>query len=214
MDADSSICLSDLVPALRWSRPQQVAEALSDPRLPAGWWSSVTLTKALGTAGLDWICDRLARLSVSRWDHLPLSDVLPALHVHTVDPTLPGWPEPARAAISALGGWARLRRLTSADLGGAPGQAAPEVVVTAVFQEVLGRVPGISGAAEQAGTAAGTAVENRPATGQAPAPATAPAAPERQAPGPAYGGRTAGIGPAPRAPPGPAPPEPGTGARR
>ncbi|MGV9538774.1 hypothetical protein ACWDR9_34665 [Streptosporangium sandarakinum] len=83
MDADSSICLSDLVPALRWSRPQQVAEALSDPRLPAGWWSSVTLTKALGTAGLDWICDRLARLSVSRWDHLPLSDVLPALHVHT-----------------------------------------------------------------------------------------------------------------------------------
>ncbi|GAB2489001.1 hypothetical protein [Streptosporangium sandarakinum] len=182
MDADSSICLSDLVPALRWSRPQQVAEALSDPRLPAGWWSSVTLTKALGTAGLDWICDRLARLSVSRWDHLPLSDVLPALHVHTVDPTLPGWPEPARAAISALGGWARLRRLTSADLGGAPGQAAPEVVVTAVFQEVLGRVPGISGVAEQAGTAAGTAVENRPATGQAPAPATAPAAPERQAP--------------------------------
>lgn len=119
---------------------------------------------------------------MSRWDHLPLSDVLPALHVHTVDPTLPGWPEPARAAISALGGWARLRRLTSADLGGAPGQAAPEVVVTAVFQEVLGRVPGISGVAEQAGTAAGTAVENRPATGQAPAPATAPAAPERQAP--------------------------------
>ncbi|MEU9835729.1 hypothetical protein AB0D67_29690 [Streptosporangium sp. NPDC048047] len=180
MDADSSICLSDLVPALRWSRPQQVAEALSDPRLPAGWWSSVTLNKALGTAGLDWICDRLARLSVSRWDHLPLSDVLPALHVHTVDPTLPGWPEPARAAITALGGWSRLRRLTSADLGGTPGQIGPEAVVTAVFHEVLGRVPGISGApglTEQAGTAAGTTAENRTA-----APAATPAAPERQVP--------------------------------
>ncbi|WP_433239786.1 hypothetical protein ACQPYK_33310 [Streptosporangium sp. CA-135522] len=141
MDAESSICLSDLVPALRWSRPQQIAEALADPRLPAGWWSSVTLPKALGAAGLDWVCDRLARLSVSRWDHLPLSDVLPALHVHTVDPTLPGWSEPARSAIAGLGGWSRLRRLTTGDLSGPSAPASPEVVVTAMFREVLSRIP-------------------------------------------------------------------------
>ncbi|MFJ2030048.1 hypothetical protein [Streptosporangium sp. NPDC087985] len=141
MDAESSICLSDLVPALRWSRPQQIAEVLADPRLPAGWWSSVTLPKALGVAGLDWVCDRLARLSVSRWDHLPLSDVLPALHVHTVDPTLPGWSEAARSAIIGLGGWSRLRRLTTGDLGGPSLPASPEVVVTAIFREVLSRIP-------------------------------------------------------------------------
>ncbi|MER6826308.1 hypothetical protein ABT352_10005 [Streptosporangium sp. NPDC000563] len=154
MDAESSICLSDLVPALRWSRPQQVAEALADPRLPAGWWSSVTLPKALGAAGLDWVCDRLARLSLSRWDHLPLSDVLPALHVHTVDPTLPDWPEPARSAIAGLGGWSRLRRLTAGDLS-APAMPSPEIVVTAVFREVLSHVPGL---AEQTAPSAPAAV--------------------------------------------------------
>lgn len=172
MDAESSICLSDLVPALRWSRPQQVAEALADPRLPAGWWSSVTLSKALDSAGLDWVCDRLARLSLSRWDHLPLSDVLPALHVHTVDPTLPGWPEPARAAIAGLGGWSRLRRLTAGDLGGPAMPSAPEVVIVAMFHEVLSRVPVIT---EQAMPAA-------PAQAQVPAQVPAQILARAQAP--------------------------------
>ncbi|GIH99289.1 hypothetical protein [Planobispora takensis] len=181
MDAESSICLSDLVPALRWSRQQQIAEALADPRLPAGWWSSVTLPKALGATGLDWICDRLARLSVSRWDHLPLSDVLPALHVHTVDPNLPGWSEPARSAITGLGGWSRLRRLTPGDLTGPAVPASPEVLVTAMFREVLGRIPGIS---EQIAPAA-QAAASAPVTQSAPAPsrtATAPQAPSHTAP--------------------------------
>ncbi|MBG0831037.1 hypothetical protein HS041_25075 [Planomonospora sp. ID67723] len=179
MDAESSICLSDLVPALRWSRQQQVAEALADPRLPAGWWSSVTLPKALRTAGLDWVCDRLARLSVARWDHLPLSDVLPALHVHTVDPTLPGWSEPARSAITGLGGWSRLRRLTPGDLTGPSVPASPEVLVTAMFREVLGGIPGISDQPAQAVQAAQTAVPAARTVPGVPAPAVpgTPAAP-------------------------------------
>ncbi|TDD00339.1 hypothetical protein E1292_29050 [Nonomuraea deserti] len=139
MDVESSICLSDLVPALRWSRPQQVAEALGDPRLPAGWWSSLALSKALGTAGLDWICERLARLATSRWDHLPLCDLLPALTVHRIDPALPGWPEATRTAIIGLGGWQRLRRLSPSDL--TTPSATPEVVVGSVFREILGRIP-------------------------------------------------------------------------
>ncbi|TDD09451.1 hypothetical protein E1294_46950, partial [Nonomuraea diastatica] len=139
MDVESSICLSDLVPALRWSRPQQVAEALGDPRLPAGWWSSLALSKALGTAGLDWICERLARLATSRWDHLPLCDLLPALTVHHIDPALPGWPEATRTAITGLGGWQRLRRLSPSDL--TTPSATPEVVVGSVFREILGRIP-------------------------------------------------------------------------
>lgn len=136
MDVDSSIRLSDLVPALRWSRPQQVAEALADPRLPAGWWSSLALSRALGMTGLDWICDRLARLASARWNHLPLADLLPALLVHHVDPALPGWPEPARSAISGLGGWSRVGRLCPGDLAG-----AAEAVIGPVFREVLGRIP-------------------------------------------------------------------------
>ncbi|MFI7131873.1 hypothetical protein ACIBQ1_39785 [Nonomuraea sp. NPDC050153] len=139
MEVESSICLSDLVPALRWSRPQQVAEALGDPRLPAGWWHSLTLSRALGTAGLDWICERLARLASSRWDYLPLADLLPALTVHHVDPALPGWPEATRTAITGLGGWQRLRRLSPSDLG--TPSATPEVVIGSVFREILGRIP-------------------------------------------------------------------------
>ncbi|MFI9836028.1 hypothetical protein ACIHFD_03275 [Nonomuraea sp. NPDC051941] len=139
MEVESSICLSDLVPALRWSRPQQVAEALADPRLPAGWWHSLALSRALGTAGLDWICERLARLASSRWDHLPLADLLPALTVHHIDPALPGWPEDTRTAITGLGGWQRLRRLSPSDLG--TPSATPEVVIGSVFREILGRIP-------------------------------------------------------------------------
>ncbi len=138
------ICLSDLVPALRWSRPQQIAEVLADPRLPGGWWASVALSRALGTTGVDWLCDRLSRLAVSRWDHLALMDVLPALQVHSVDPALPGWPEPARSAITGMGGWQRLRRLTAADLRVPAVPASPEVIITAIFREVLGRVPAVS----------------------------------------------------------------------
>ncbi|MFG1943103.1 hypothetical protein [Nonomuraea sp. NPDC048826] len=138
MDVESSICLSDLVPALRWSRPQQVAEALSDPRLPSAWWSSMALPRALSATGLDWMCERLALLASSRWDHLPLGDVLPALAVHPMDVTLPGCPEPARTAIIGLGGWHRLRRLSPADLK-TPG-SSPETVMGSVFHLVLGRL--------------------------------------------------------------------------
>lgn len=136
MDVESSICLSDLVPALRWSRPQQVAEALADPRLPAGWWASLAVGRALGTTGLDWVCERLARLASSRWDHLPFGDLLPALQVQHVDPALPGWSEPARSAVNGLGGWSRLRRLCPGDLAG-----TAELVIGPVFREVLGRIP-------------------------------------------------------------------------
>ncbi|WP_125635170.1 hypothetical protein [Nonomuraea sp. WAC 01424] len=139
MEVESSICLSDLVPALRWSRPQQVAEVLGDPRLPAGWWSSLAVSRAFGTAGLDWVCERLARLISSRWDHLPLVDLLPALAVHQVDPALPGWPDATRTAVAGLGGWQRLRRLSPGDLG--TPSATPEVVVGSVLREVLGRIP-------------------------------------------------------------------------
>ncbi|HLU73352.1 MAG TPA: hypothetical protein VKZ82_14270 [Nonomuraea sp.] len=136
MDVESAICLSDLVPALRWSRPQQVAEALSDPRLPSSWWSSMALPKAVEAAGLDWMCERLALLASSRWDHLSLGDVLPALALHPIDPTLPGYPEPARTAILGLGGWHRLRRLSPGDLK-TPG-SSPETVLGSLFREVLG----------------------------------------------------------------------------
>ncbi|GHH63965.1 hypothetical protein GCM10017673_05720 [Streptosporangium violaceochromogenes] len=200
MDAESSICLSDLVPALRWSRPQQIAEALADPRLPAGWWSSLTLPKALGTAGLDWVCDRLARLSVSRWDHLPLGDVLPALYVHTVDPTLPGWPEPARAAITAVGGWARLRRLTAGDLNGISAQIAPEAVVTAMFREVLSRIPGVAEQTARATQPGAQAHAQQVFPPQAPTPQTPPQqAPVHQVPTP--------QAPPQQAPPAPAAPQ-------
>ncbi|MDF5752321.1 hypothetical protein [Spongiactinospora sp. TRM90649] len=164
MDAESSICLSDLVPALRWSRPKQVAEVLADPRLPSGWWASVTLPRAIAVMGLDWLCDRLARLSASRWDHLPLADVVPALHTLGA-PELARWPGQARAVVERLGGWPHLCRLTPGDLAtpAAAASAPLELVVGAVFHEVLTRIPthpSVGGAAAptaQAAQAAGAA---------------------------------------------------------
>ncbi|MEV4217650.1 hypothetical protein [Nonomuraea sp. NPDC049725] len=230
MEVESSICLSDLVPALRWSRPQQVAEALADPRLPAAWWSSQALTRALGTAGLDWICDRLALLASSRWDYLPLGDLLPALTLHPVDPGLSGWPEPARTAIAGLGGWHRLRRLSPADLK--TPSATPEAVMGTVFREVLGHLaaqpesaaravqsPEITRPVQQRRDATGPhpvtgpqpAVGPHPATGPQPAVGPAPGTPGGSVPsGPVPGGLVPGSpvpgGPVPGGPvPGPYP---------
>ncbi|GAA0432809.1 hypothetical protein Acor_06700 [Acrocarpospora corrugata] len=216
MDAESTICLSDLVPALRWSRPQQVAEVLADPRLPGGWWGSVALGRALGTTGLDWLCERLARLAVSRWDHVALTDLLPALQVHSVDPALPGWPEPAKSVITGLGGWHRLRRLTPGDLQGPSIPATPESVLTIVFREIFGHIridapladlPYPAEAAQAAPVVATPpvatvvprqALTRRPAgypTGEFAAPAQAPAA---------RNGRAVETGPMPAVPAAPA----------
>ncbi len=162
MDAQSSTCLSDLVPALRWTRPQQVAEVLADPRLPGGWWGSVAIGRALSVTGADWICDRLARLAVALWGHMPIVELLPALQTHSPDPNLPDWPEPARSAAGGFGGWSRLRRLTPADLQAPSGPAAPEVVMAAAFREFFKRLP-----VEGGGTA----------TLAPPAPAAQPSAP-------------------------------------
>lgn len=185
MEVESSICLSDLVPALRWSRPQQVAEALTDARLPAAWWSSLPLPRALGMAGLDWICDRLALLATARWDYLPLADVLPALTIHHIDPALPGWPEPIRAAIAGLGGWHRLRRLSPGDMS--TPAATPEAVLGSVFREVLGRLSAQPESAARAVQAAGRPEAGRPPQrGPVPSTGTFPAVGEgvpQRAPG-------------------------------
>lgn len=191
MDAESSICLSDLVPALRWSRPRQIAEVLADPRMPAGWWGSVTLPRAMAVMGMDWLCDRLSRLSVTLWDHLPIIELMPALQVHNADPALPGMSEQVRTAVTGLGGWARVRRLAPADLKVASGPASPEAVLSAMYREALSRIPAHRSLRQDAAAAA-PAAPAAPPRPQTPAPAApqtpavpqAPAVPP-QAPAPA-----------------------------
>ncbi|MEU7938746.1 hypothetical protein [Microbispora bryophytorum] len=218
MDAESTICLSDLVPALRWSRPQQVAEMLADPRLPGGWWASVGIGRAIRATGVDWLCERLARLAVGRWDHLPLTDLLPALQVHTVDPAMPGWPDPVRAVVNHLGGWYRLRRLTPCDLQAPAAPASPEVLLTTVFREVFGRLesqlasglsaPALTGGEAapqpqvqpqtqtqtqvqaQAGPVSGPAPQAAPGTTSRPFPQAAPGTASQPFPQPAAPGTT------------------------
>ncbi|WP_285779443.1 hypothetical protein [Microtetraspora sp. NBRC 13810] len=118
----------------------------------------MTLPRALAVMGMDWLCDRLSRLSVTRWDHLPLTDLMPALQVHAADPALPGWPEPVRAVINGLGGWSRLRRLTPADLSAPAAPASAETVLSAIYRDVLSRIPAhrsAGAATQQAQTQAG-----------------------------------------------------------
>jgi len=174
MDAESSICLSDLVPALRWTRPKQITEVLADPRLPAGWWGSVTLPRAMAVMGVDWVCDRLSRLSVTLWDHLPIVELMPPLQVHSVDPAMPGVAEPVRAVINGLGGWTRVRRLTPADLTVQSAPATPEAVLGAMFREALSRIPAHHSVRQATTEAtAAPAVPAQPETAQ-------PAVPQRQ----------------------------------
>ncbi|MFF3669261.1 hypothetical protein [Microtetraspora malaysiensis] len=180
MDAESTICLSDLVPALRWTRAQHVAEVLADPRLPAGWWGSVALGRALGATGVDWLCERLARLAATRWDHLALTDLLPAIQVHSVDPTLPGWQEPARSAVTGLGGWHRLRRLTPGDLQSPSATATPEAVLAIVFREIFTHLQLSVTAADPAASAAPSAPAQDVAAEQVTPSTAAPAAPAGQ----------------------------------
>jgi len=188
MDAQSSTCLSDLVPALRWTRPQQVAEVLADPRLPGGWWGSVAIGRALSVTGPDWISERLARLAVALWGHLPLVELLPALQTHSPDPALADWPEPARSAAGGVGGWSRLRRLPPADLQAPAGPAAPEVVMAAAFREYFKRVPVEGGSAATLAPPAPAEEPNGAQQAAAPVPALAAPVPEDA---PADGGGTA-----------------------
>ncbi|GAA1308590.1 hypothetical protein Psi02_24850 [Planotetraspora silvatica] len=200
MDAESTICLSDMVPALRWSRPQQVAEILADPRLPGGWWASVALKRALEATGVDWLCERLARLAVSRWDHLTLTDLLPALQVHPVDLALPGWPEPVQAAVKGAGGWFRLRRLTPHDLQSPSAPAAPEAVLATLFREIFSH-PLIHPAPEAAVQAAVRPSLQTPAQVPVQTPAQAPSQQRRPEPnGSLVPGPRAPLAPAQQAP--------------
>src|SRR5690606_1495061 len=185
MDAESTICLSDLVPALRWSRPQQVAEVLADPRLPGGWGSSGALARAVTTTGVEWLCERLARLALGRLDHLPLTELLPALQVHTLDPALPGWPEPVRSLVNGLGGWYRLRRLTPCDLQVPSAPVSPEALLITVFREIFHHIAPAAPAETAPAEAQPAAAE--PAAGQQ-APATGPVPPDVPAPAPVTGG--------------------------
>ncbi|QSI48618.1 hypothetical protein CYL17_12745 [Thermobispora bispora] len=203
MDAESTICLSDLVPALRWSRPQQVAEVLADPRLPGGWWSSVSLERAVKTTGVEWLCERLARLALGRLDHLPLTELLPALQVHTLDPALPGWPEPVRSLVNGLGGWYRLRRLTPCDLQVPSAPVSPEALLITVFREIFHHIAPAAPAETAPAEAQPAAAE--PAAGQQ-APATGPVPPDVPAPAPVTGGPVQ-VAAAPAV----APPQPVTG---
>ncbi|MBB5131214.1 hypothetical protein HNP84_000920 [Thermocatellispora tengchongensis] len=148
----------------------------------------MTLPRAMAVMGMDWLCDRLSRLSVSRWDHLPFTEIVPALQVHAPDPALPGHSDQVRAAIGGLGGWARARRLTPADFTSASSEAA----IGALFREVLARIP-----AHRSATASATAAP-APAS-PVPASAAAPASPVPAAPAPA-------------APPLPTRPQPGVPA--
>ncbi|RJL31629.1 hypothetical protein [Bailinhaonella thermotolerans] len=154
MDTESPICLSDLVPALRWSHPAQIAEALADPRLPAGWWMSVSLPRVTTTTGVEWLCDRLARLAAAQWDHLPLNYIVPALMVADLEPAMSGWPAPVREAVSGnVGSWDGLRRLTPADLRrwSHPTPADPAAVIVSVLREVFTRVSAVRGPRENTG---------------------------------------------------------------
>ncbi|MDA2811669.1 hypothetical protein O4J56_13595 [Nocardiopsis sp. RSe5-2] len=107
MNAISPICLTDLAPALRWSRPEDLTPYLGHSRLVDGWWRSLPLPRALDIAGPPWLAHNLALLMSEYWDHVPVGDFLPVLRALPVD--LDEVAEPVRGALLATAGdWATL----------------------------------------------------------------------------------------------------------
>ncbi|MBB4932392.1 hypothetical protein F4561_003212 [Lipingzhangella halophila] len=113
MNAVSPICLTDLVPALYWSRPGDVAPVLRHSRLIDGWWRSLPVTRVVDIAGAAWLSHSLARLAIDHWEHLRLAEFVPSLQEIPVDPDEVA--EPVRGAILATAGsWERLITATPA----------------------------------------------------------------------------------------------------
>ncbi|MFC7330468.1 hypothetical protein [Marinactinospora rubrisoli] len=107
MNAVSPICLTDLAPALRWSKSSDVCEILRHSRLVEGWWRSLPLPRVLDIAGPTWLAHCLARLAVEQWDHLTLGEFMPTLRALSVD--MDEIAEPVRGAVLATaGGWDQL----------------------------------------------------------------------------------------------------------
>ncbi|GAA3986934.1 hypothetical protein FOF52_09645 [Thermobifida alba] len=139
MNAVSPISLTDLVPALRWSKSPDTTAVLRHPRLVDGWWRSLPLPRVLDIAGPTWLAHCLARLSVEQWDHLEVCEFVPTLRGLTVD--LAEIAEPVRGAVqSTAGDWERLvhaspRTMRSWDF---PNNCdVLEVVGTVMWQSIL-----------------------------------------------------------------------------
>ncbi|MFD0658107.1 sigma factor-like helix-turn-helix DNA-binding protein [Thermocatellispora tengchongensis] len=85
-----NLSLSDIVPPLRWTSPEQTAPIADDPRLPQAWWQALPLDRACKTLGTPQVAGRLADLAMACWGHLILGDVLPLLR----------FSDPAEAALT------------------------------------------------------------------------------------------------------------------
>ncbi|GAA4911600.1 hypothetical protein [Streptomonospora salina] len=138
MNAVSPICLSDLVPALRWSDPAMVGPVLWHARLVEGWWSSLPLPRVLDIAGGTWLSHSLARLAAEQWSHLELGEFLPCLRAARVD--LDDVAEPVRGALLATAGsWERLVSATPAAISswGLPESCGPlDLISTATWRAI------------------------------------------------------------------------------
>ncbi|GAB3438176.1 hypothetical protein GCM10027570_01090 [Streptomonospora sediminis] len=138
MNAVSPICLTDLVPALRWSDPALVGPVLWHARLVEGWWSSLPLPRVLDIAGSTWLAHSLARLASEQWSHLELGEFVPSLRAIGVD--LDDIAEPVRGALLiTAGGWERLLSATPAAISawGLPESCGPlDIISTATWRAV------------------------------------------------------------------------------
>lgn len=116
MNAISPICLTDLAPALRWSKSADVAPLLRHTKLVDGWWRSLPLPRVLEIVGPAWLAHGIARVSTEHWDHVALNEFLPTLCDQRVE--LDEIAEPIRGAILATaGGWDRLIEASPATMG-------------------------------------------------------------------------------------------------
>ncbi|GII80174.1 hypothetical protein Sru01_51560 [Sphaerisporangium rufum] len=132
-----NLSLSDIVPPLRWTAPEQVAPIASDPRLPDAWWLALPLDRACLIIGTAQVGARLTDLVVTCWGHLPLGDSLPLLRVIDPERSLraPGSREAVQPLVTGM-----LARLMGPETAGEPEPApappaTPERPVPALIDE-------------------------------------------------------------------------------
>src|SRR5687768_12068292 len=131
-----NVCLSDLVPPLRWSDAAAIPILRDQPDLPDAWWRSLPLPAVLAVLGPERLAEIVTEIALEHWPAASVGDVLPALYVLDPDEA----DEPCTAiALDRAGSWPGLLSFTGHDLRDQP-FVQPRPLLHTLFGAVFARL--------------------------------------------------------------------------
>ncbi|GAT69701.1 DNA-directed RNA polymerase sigma-70 factor [Planomonospora sphaerica] len=141
-----NVCLSDLVPPLRWSDAAAIPLLRDQPDLPDAWWRSLPLPAVLAVLGPERLAEIVTEIALDHWPAASVGDVLPALYVLDPDEA----DEPCTAiALDRAGSWPGLLSFTGHDLRDQP-FVQPRPLLHTLFGAVFARLSPVPGGSRTA----------------------------------------------------------------